>query len=447
VTAILQHPRTKLTIRRPAPRALGGVAAVVAMMPLLLASLVVSGAHGMPVVVAARDAAMAAAATAPDETAACAACIAQGGGHAWCVSSQEEGGVAAAVILAASEGHKESPRVGSRRHVSTAAARGWCSLSHEEDDNNGNVTRRDSCSRGRGSHSHSLSGNRGQHAEPSPPPRRVTRAELCLLAQVVGAAEQPQGRRRVLLHDVFEEDRYDGNGTKLDGPSTWLWKTYHKPFYKVYRYLFYGYCLVLLVGYLVVISWCAKSQQVEGGFSTKITACCDDCGVCCFGCWCPCIEWGRMAEYLLGLRFKFGCCIYFGCSSSGPTRGVAGVLLGMVVRKELRDKLHIPGTIVEDCCIHCFAHGCAMCQEWREMQARRDAGTLPPPHSDLSPASKARWNQVVATNHADGDEEEASGAPRDDVGAARHGLGQQQQPSPADPGPEVQTMHHARPKP
>lgn len=114
--------------------------------------------------------------------------------------------------------------------------------------------------------------------------------------------------------------------------------------------------------FLIITGCVYKFVGPRQRFSTPLHGCGDDMGICCLVMWCPCIQWGKIAEWSLDDSTPWWCfCLfYFFCNDFRNC-------LGMVSRPAVRNKLGIPGEFWEDCLIHCFTHPCALCQEAREL--------------------------------------------------------------------------------
>lgn len=111
------------------------------------------------------------------------------------------------------------------------------------------------------------------------------------------------------------------------------------------------------------------SPVIEGKFQQSLFAeCCTFSNVCLLGCFCPCILFGQMATiedqgrtpcvaacsvYTLLYSLLLFQCPYSAC-----------------YRTKLRDRFAIPGTTCGDHCTHCCCEFCAICQEYKEYQAR-----------------------------------------------------------------------------
>ena len=101
--------------------------------------------------------------------------------------------------------------------------------------------------------------------------------------------------------------------------------------------------------------------------SGSLFDCSRDASSCCLACWCPCVSYARVGEYLLG---QDACSCFADCAIYTATCCIPGIpcLLGMTRREHLRRKFSLPPAPCNDCCVHCCCHLCAMCQEHREMR-------------------------------------------------------------------------------
>jgi Cys-rich protein (TIGR01571 family) len=96
-----------------------------------------------------------------------------------------------------------------------------------------------------------------------------------------------------------------------------------------------------------------------------LQGCMDDCGTCCYGCWCPCCLFGDNAEKLGDGGCCLNCCLYyllaaFCCNScfAAPKRG------------RLRANHNLGEEPCGDCCTHFWCTTCAICQEARFIKVR-----------------------------------------------------------------------------
>jgi Cys-rich protein (TIGR01571 family) len=129
---------------------------------------------------------------------------------------------------------------------------------------------------------------------------------------------------------------------------------------------FYGLvALCFLIGFLIACLVCGPKQP---GFSSSLGDCTQDMGVCCLTCWCPCIPYGEIGA----LAFDQDSTLMMGAYLLAQCGGMH-TCLAMASRNELRKKLQIgpAGEWAADVCIHCCAHGCALCQERREVDRVR----------------------------------------------------------------------------
>jgi len=101
--------------------------------------------------------------------------------------------------------------------------------------------------------------------------------------------------------------------------------------------------------------------------------CFGDCGSCCLGCCCPCIQYGMNVERLEGPGSSCvgHCCLYYICLQIGCCCCVHGPK-----RTQLRAKFGLVENCSNDCCATCFCPCLAMTQEWREMVARDPPKTM-----------------------------------------------------------------------
>src|SRR5208282_1726260 len=101
----------------------------------------------------------------------------------------------------------------------------------------------------------------------------------------------------------------------------------------------------------------------HGSFQNHFCSCFDDCGMCCLGCWCPCIVFGKTRARLHTPslpREELPCC-------SGACCGYATLLLlctpfqcilGWMQRGDIRARYEIEGNGCMDCLGHTFCDCC-----------------------------------------------------------------------------------------
>ena len=122
---------------------------------------------------------------------------------------------------------------------------------------------------------------------------------------------------------------------------------------------------------LKVLGMLPTSEQWEYG----LCGCCDDCTVCCIGCWAPFVlhaENGKMLRGSLTQDWEYwnDCLLYAvlwlftGCHC----------ILGMMRRPEIRMKYALLEQPCNDCCVHCCCHECALCQENKELKLKMVTG-------------------------------------------------------------------------
>ncbi|CBI27046.3 hypothetical protein VitviT2T_000258 [Vitis vinifera] len=103
-------------------------------------------------------------------------------------------------------------------------------------------------------------------------------------------------------------------------------------------------------------------------WSTGLCHCFNDCKSCCLTFWCPCVTFGRIAEIV---------------DRGSTSCGVSGALYTLILcltgcsclyscfyRSKLRGQYLLEESPCVDCCVHCWCEGCALCQEYRELQNR-----------------------------------------------------------------------------
>ena len=120
------------------------------------------------------------------------------------------------------------------------------------------------------------------------------------------------------------------------------------------------------------LQWGASPAE----WSTGHSDCCDDCGICCKGCWCPCELHGDIKEHITGTRPEDGgytclCLIqFFFCIN---WMNCTTCCKGKPLRKRLRQMYGLRKTDAfcgSDCCTHFCCHYCSQCQEAREIDFR-----------------------------------------------------------------------------
>ncbi|XP_050275463.1 cell number regulator 2-like [Quercus robur] len=128
-------------------------------------------------------------------------------------------------------------------------------------------------------------------------------------------------------------------------------------------------------------------------WSTGVFDCSSDWHSCCLTCWCPCVAFGRISEILdKGSSY---CCV------NGTLYTLLGILhvsspfrpfYSCCYRTKLREQYLSGENHCNDFWIHCFCHGCALCQEYRELQNRgfdMSAGWKGNPHMHNKAVSMA----------------------------------------------------------
>ncbi|KAG9459213.1 hypothetical protein H6P81_003721 [Aristolochia fimbriata] len=160
---------------------------------------------------------------------------------------------------------------------------------------------------------------------------------------------------------------------------------------------------------MVPSSTVPSNQQVihdPTQWSSGICACCDDMQSCCIGLFCPCVLFGKNAEFLGAESWTGPCMTHF--ILWGLVNGLCcmltdGFLLGFpgsVVacyacgyRKSLRAKYNLQEAPCGDLTTHLCCHLCANCQEYREIRERSADSA----HSDLKISVVAPPVQTMET--------------------------------------------------
>jgi len=115
----------------------------------------------------------------------------------------------------------------------------------------------------------------------------------------------------------------------------------------------------------------------HGKFRNRFCSCCDNMGLCCLGCWCPCIVYAKTRARFNNPRLskeQLPCC-------SGACCGFATVLMfcppfqcifGWMQRGDIRAKYDIEGNGCVDCLAHTFCDCCVwFLSFWRGADVRR----------------------------------------------------------------------------
>ncbi|KAI0064860.1 PLAC8-domain-containing protein [Artomyces pyxidatus] len=117
------------------------------------------------------------------------------------------------------------------------------------------------------------------------------------------------------------------------------------------------------------------SQDGTRDWSFGLFSCFEDCGTCCMSWWCPCIVYGKNRQRLSHLQAQGvphpdgGETINSDCLVSCLVGSVGcGWVLNMGARSDIRQRYHIEGSGVGDCCSSYWCLPCDLVQEHREIQ-------------------------------------------------------------------------------
>nr|WOE87887.1 cadmium resistance 2 protein [Kandelia obovata] len=106
----------------------------------------------------------------------------------------------------------------------------------------------------------------------------------------------------------------------------------------------------------------------RGAWSSDLCDCFSDVPSCCLTYWCPCITFGRIAEIVDQGKTT--------CATGGAIYAILAYFTGCaciyscVYRSKLRKQYTLEERPCNDCLVHCCCEGCALCQEYRELQSR-----------------------------------------------------------------------------
>ena len=123
----------------------------------------------------------------------------------------------------------------------------------------------------------------------------------------------------------------------------------------------------------------------------SLCGCCNDIGICCVGCWCPCILFGQNQEQLDGHSCCGTGCVYCVLLCL-PCISVVVPPLCCLISAPRRRILRQRYGLREDCndwCATCCCYHCALCQEAREMKVRG-----PPAVHIMSMATTSPYQQA-----------------------------------------------------
>ncbi|XP_074299617.1 protein PLANT CADMIUM RESISTANCE 2-like [Silene latifolia] len=106
----------------------------------------------------------------------------------------------------------------------------------------------------------------------------------------------------------------------------------------------------------------------QGHWSTGLCDCFEDAPTCCITLWCPCITFGQTSEIIDRGTSS--------CGTNGVLYTVIALLTGLhciytcMYRSKMKLQYGMPQNNLDDFCIHCWCHYCALCQEHRELERR-----------------------------------------------------------------------------
>jgi Cys-rich protein (TIGR01571 family) len=100
--------------------------------------------------------------------------------------------------------------------------------------------------------------------------------------------------------------------------------------------------------------------------------CCDDCGTCCYGCWCTACLYAKNAVQIDGSDYDEACCIYW----SVGYNPLAAILI-TDNRTTLRLKYGLVEEPCSDCLVIACCASCAVCQAARELKIRNNMPSDP----------------------------------------------------------------------
>lgn len=108
-------------------------------------------------------------------------------------------------------------------------------------------------------------------------------------------------------------------------------------------------------------------SEIPQEWSKNLFSCCDDIETCVFTYCCHCFQYAKISSKFTNSSYWVNCLIYTGMFTL--LTPCFPVFMGKF-REDIRLKYRIPGTFLEDCCIHCWCSCCAMIQESREIELR-----------------------------------------------------------------------------
>ncbi|XP_070562156.1 uncharacterized protein [Ptychodera flava] len=101
------------------------------------------------------------------------------------------------------------------------------------------------------------------------------------------------------------------------------------------------------------------ASEYEGEWKHGICGCFNNCGLCLYAYFCPCIVAGQNAA-AMGES-----CVAYGCLFLVP---VCNIIFNTTLRGKIREKYRIPGTTYNDCCIFTWCTLCSVIQSAQQLK-------------------------------------------------------------------------------
>ncbi|KAL1338666.1 hypothetical protein HN51_033270 [Arachis hypogaea] len=173
------------------------------------------------------------------------------------------------------------------------------------------------------------------------------------------------------------------------------------------------------------------APPADEAWTTGIFGCAEDNENCMTGLFCPCVLFGRNVERLNEETPWTGPCICHAIFIEGGAALAAittifngyidpgtafliyegllfswwmcGIYTGQV-RQTLQKKYHLKNSPCDPCCVHCWLHWCALCQEHREMKGRLSDNI----GSEITIVNPPPIQEMKTTNNANKEKAEPS---------------------------------------